>query len=419
MNPSPHYPKTIQVVVASFALLFVTSGAVLADPVTEAKKLKAEAQQILRSSSGGAADPKVYAKAVVMLERAEALLEEAAKSNPKGVEGVQEEVTAALFWARRFANVNVIQALRSKESGSRLSKTDPSSGEPEKTDAKKPEPGKPEPAKPVEPKRPEPKRPVAPPPPRRPVQPATPKKPATESEAEIAYKKAMEFEKSHADDHYAVALRWFQMADQFSGTLWSMKALTHARTAQRLFRAAKKDAELSQTDDGKLIVEGNALLDQKKFVDALKKFESAKKVKATVLAERSIGYTYLKVAYKKRDEYKDKYLPLMRRYQEAKRMRNRIQMAILARQAQALKPLEGDVIHCYTQAQKAFSRGVRLGDGKDLECEAQIGIIHYWMKKRPLARICLRRVIDKYTPQNDEERAAYEYSKTLLKMIGG
>jgi tetratricopeptide (TPR) repeat protein len=401
------------VVVCAIFLMLSTSP-VLADPVTEAKNLKAEAQQILRSASGGAADPKVYAKAVVMLERAEALLEEAAKSHPKSVEGVQEEVTAALFWARRFANVNVIQALRSKESGSRLSKTNPSSGEPEETDARKPGP-----EKPVQTKKPEPKPPVAPPPPRHPVKPAAPKKLATESEAEVAYKKAMAFEKAHSDDHYAVALRWFQMADQFSGTLWSMKALTHARTAQRLFRAAKKNAELAKSEDGKLIVQGNALLDKKQFLKALRKFEAAKKIKPTVLAERSIGYTYLKVGYKKRDEYKSKYLPLMKRYQQARRMGNRTQMAILSRQAKALRPLERDVIHCYTQAKKAFSRGIRLADGKDLECEAQMGIIHYWMKKRPLAKICLRRVINRYTPQSDEERAVYEYSKTLLELIGG
>jgi hypothetical protein len=393
-----------------------------ANPVEEAKKLKADAQQILRSASGAAADPKVYAQAVVKLERAESLLEEVAKKDPKGVESLQEEVTAALFWARRFANVNVIAALRSKESGSRLSRTNPSTGgESKKTDAPPPEPkepAKPTPDEPKKPVAPEPKKPL---PPRRPARPATPAKPraAQESEAEVAYKKAMEFEKSHPDDQYAVALRWFQMADQFSGALWSMKALTRARTAQRLFRAAKQNAELAKTDDGKLIVEGNKLLDQQKFVEALRKFRAARKIKETVLSERRIGYTYLKVGYQKRDQFKAKYLPLAEQYEQARRMRDRIRMAILARQRKALSFLERDVIHCYTQAQKAFSRGLKLADNKDLECEAQIGIIHYWLKKRPLARVYLRRIQDKYTPESDEERAVHEYSKTLLKLMGG
>ena len=391
--------------------MLLVNGVACADPVEDAKKLQAEAQQILRMASEGAADPKTYAKAVVMLERAESLLAKAAQNNPKAVEGIQEEVTAALFWARRFANVDVIDALRDKESGSRLSKTDPAkTPEPAKADARRPET---EPRVP-EPERSEPRKPAPPP-----SRPPAPPRPLSEAEAEVAYNKAMAFENTHRADHYAVALRWFQMADQFSGTHWSIKALTRARNAQRLFRQAQKNAELSKTHDGKLIVEGNALLDQERFKEALGKFEEANAVARSVLADRSIGYTFLKVAYKKRDEFKAKYLPLEEQFREARRRRDKGRMKALAKQRRRLSSLEGDVVHCYTQAQQAFSRGLELAGGKDLECEAQLGIIYYWVRKRPLALIYLERVVGKYTPQNDEERAVHEYSRSLLRQIRG
>src|SRR5438105_6580582 len=73
--------------------------------VDEAKQLEADANKILRASSGQVADPKVYAEAVEKLQKAQALLEEAAQAKTPGIDALQQEVAAALFWARRFSNV--------------------------------------------------------------------------------------------------------------------------------------------------------------------------------------------------------------------------------------------------------------------------------------------------------------------------
>ncbi|MCY3018418.1 MAG: hypothetical protein NTW87_05230 [Planctomycetota bacterium] len=342
---------------------FLAATCAWASAVDDARKLHDEAEDSLRKMSGVATDPKAYAEVVRKLEKAQALLEEAAKTDPKGAEGLEQTVSAALFWARRFATVGVVRELR-------------------KPDARAPDP----------------------------------------RAAEAAFRKAEEFERTHPGDDYAVALRWFQYADLYSGTDWSLRAHARALLAQARCEAAKKSAA-PQTEDAKLIAEGSALLIKKDADAALAKFEQAKKAADTVLVERRIGHAYLDMGYKARDEYAAQYLPLRTRYDEAVSRGDTRAAGGLRSEALALvsrlKPLEEQAVKCYDCAQAAFQRGLDLAKGKDLDCEAHLGIICFARSKsaQPRARVLLEEVIGKYMPGNDEERAIHEYSRTLLTKL--
>ena len=385
-SPPAVWPQSRRLVLGrtlSTVILVAACIPLLASQVDEARQLKVEAQQILRSASGAAADPKVYADAVRKLQKAEALLEEAAKSDPKGIEPLQEEVSSALFWAKRFANVYVADELLKPGSA-----------------GKAPEPVKaPEPA---------------------------PAKGPDLSAAESAFKKAEAFESAHSGDEHAIALRWFQVADQFTGTDWSLRALTRAQEAQARYRAleaAKRAPAASLSEDLKLIEAGNVLYLEKKYTEALAKFSAAGKIADTTLVQRRIAHTHLELGYQARDQYSVQYLPLMNKYNEA--VRRGDQRAAARYKAEAgslvsrLRPLEQEALKKYTEAREAFQHGLELAKGKDLDCEAGVAILYYERKDRLRARQLLDEVLRKYKPANDEERTIFEYSRTLYKKIGG
>jgi len=355
-------------------LLLLVAAGVWASPIDDARKLSAEAQEALRKMSGVAADPKAYAEVVRKLEQAQALLEEAAKTDPKGTDSLAQSVSAALFWARRFANVNVIKELH-------------------KTDAKEPAGKAPD-----------------------------------SGGAEAEFRKAEDFEKAHVGDDYAIALRWFQYSGQYSGTDWSLRAHARAYEAQarhRAAEAAKAPKTEPQSEDAKLIAAGNALFVNRNFEGALEKFEEARKSADTVVVERRIGHAWLEMGYKLRDEYAVQYLPLLDRYKQALSRGDKAAAAGLRAEAQALvdrlRPLEDKALKDYDSAQAAFQHGLDLAKGKDLDCEAHIGIIHFARGKNShlRARILLGEVLAGYTPANDEERTVYEFSRALLGKLGG
>jgi len=354
---------------SAFVVLLAAAGA-QASSVDDARKLHDEAQAALRTMSGLATDPKAYADVVRKLEKAQALLEEAAKTDPKGAEGLEQSVSAALFWARRFANVNVIKELHKTDSGTAPAKTPDAGG------------------------------------------------------AEAAFRKAEEFEKAHQGDDYAIALRWFQYSDQHSGTDWSLRALSRAYEAQARYRAAEAAKKgVPTTEDGKLIAEGNVLFMKKDYEGALAKYEAAKKTADSVLVEQRLGHAWLQSGYKLRDEYAMQYLPLLKRYNDAVSRGDKAGAAGSRNEAQALvsrlRPLEDQAVKDYDSAQAAFERGLELAKGKDLDCDAHIGIIHFarGRSSQGKARVALTDMIAKYTPANDEERTVYEFSRSLLTKL--
>lgn len=370
--------RCLRIAVLIMLCCVLTTMAQAAD-FAEVKTLKAEADETLRKASGMSAEPKLYAEAVRKLEKAMDLLDELAKADPKTAEPMQEEITSALFWARRFANVNVAEELN-----------------------------KPGSAKP-----PQPPKAAEPPPP-----------PAANQadEAEKAFRKAEAFETERKGDDYAIALRWFQVADQFAGTDWSPRALQRAQDAQARFRASQKPADTLSPAD-KLVAEGDALMLQKKPAEALQKFLEAKKIADTTLAERRIGGAHLAIGYQGRDEYASQYLPLQKRFQDAQRRGARAEAEALRRQAASLvaqlRPLEDRILKSYQEAQNAYQKGLDLAKGKDLDCEAHLAILHFERKNRMAARPMLKAVLDKYAPANDEERTLIEYCKGLVRLMGG
>lgn len=395
--------------VLSLCLLALWAGGAVrahASALEDAQALQKEANQLLRQASQGETDAKVYAQAVFKLQKAEQLLEQA--GGGAAVEQMQSEIAAAIFWARRFANINVIHELEKGDTGG--SATPPAPPAATSKTAEQP---------PEQPKEPEPAKPAPPPPPApEPAKPAD-NKPADEKSAEAAYKSAEAFEASHKDDDHLVAMRWFQVAEGFPGSEWSLRALAKAREAQARVKA-KLDAEkmASMSPDEKLIAEGDVSMNQKKYQEALRKYQDAQNLKNTTLAARRIGDTYLQVGFNLRDDFTPKYLELMRRFNEA---RSRGQSAVAngyAQQARNLNATLGrDVLHNYNSAMKSYEKGLSIAGGSDLICELQIGILNYWMKRPAPAKSTITRALEKYQPKNDEERTVMESARTLLPRI--
>ena len=345
---------------------FALSRGAFASGVDDAKQLEADANKILRASSGQVADPKVYAEAVEKLEKAQALLEKAADAHTPGIDALQQEVSASLFWARRFANTKVIDELQKNV------------------------------------------------------------KPPDPAAATAAFAQAEQFEAGHAGDDYAIALRWFQFSAEFAGSDFAIRGLARAREAQARVKAAedaKKHASLPA--DQKLIDDGNALFQQKNFDAALAKYLEAKKIADTTLAERRIGHTYVEKGHALRDQYAAEYTPVFKEYEAAKKRGDQAAIATLTQRATALvaklKPIEEGAFKAYNDAEQAFQKGLALANGKDLECDAYLAFLNYDRGKaqHAKARQQLMDLFGKYRASDDEERTTFEFAKNLFVQMGG
>jgi hypothetical protein len=350
----------------AFVLSAVLSHAAFASDVDDAKQLQADANKILRASSGQVADPKVYAEAVEKLEKAQALLEKAADAHTPGIDALQQEVSASLFWARKFANTKVIDELQKNV------------------------------------------------------------KPPDPDAAAAAFKQAEQFEAGHAGDDYAIALRWFQFSSEFAGSDYAIRGLARAREAQARVKAAE-DAKIhaSLPADQKLIDDGNQLFQQKNFDAALAKYLEAKKAADTTLVERRIGHTYVEKGHALRDQYAAEYLPVLKEYEAAKKRGDQAAVAAVTKKAQdivtKLKPVEDGALKAYNDAELAFQKGLALANGKDLECDAYLAFLNYDRGKahHQKARQQLMDLFGKYHASNDEERTTFEFAKTLFVHMGG
>lgn len=362
----------IQMIVA--IPLLIVAAAAFGSTVDDARQLQSEANAILRASNGQVADPKVYADAVRKLEKAQLLLDQAEKEKVPGIESLEQEVGSALFWARRFSNVQVADELHHGKSD--------------------------------------------------PVKPPEPSKPADPNAVEAEYKKTEQFESEHKGDDYAIALRWFQFSSEHSGTDYGLKGLARAREAQSRYTAAqeaKKNASQPQSEDAKLITAGNALYDEKKYDEALAKYNEAKKIADTTLVERRIGHTFVEQGHVIRDDYSTKYRQLQSQFAAAQSRGDRAGMSNLAAQVKALNPLADKALKLYDSAEIAFLKGLELAKGKDLECEGHIAFV-MWDRgpsHRVSAKTKLGTFLDKYQAANDEERTILDFAKTLYRMVGG
>jgi tetratricopeptide (TPR) repeat protein len=213
------------------------------------------------------------------------------------------------------------------------------------------------------------------------------------------------------------------VADRTAGTEWSLRALSRAQEAQARYKASQDDKDQTEprTEDEKLIREGNKLFRMEKYTQALEKYRAAQKINNSLAVQQRIGHAFLEMGYEARDEYARQYLPLVRQYNQAARRGDRRVLAYLRRKAAAmvkrLRPLEQKAIQHYKSAEKAFRQGLKIAEGRDLDCEAHLAILEFQRKKRKNARRQLGTVLRKYKPGNDEERTVFEYCKSLLKYI--
>lgn len=406
-------------------ILLACPVVVFAEAVQDAAALKSEAMGILQGASSSSTDPKAYASAMVKLEQAQKLLEQAKADDTP----LAQEVTTALFWARKFANVQSLnEADRLRRSGG----TSVASVNPP---------------------------PVAPP-----VTPAVPPaKPATDAgaselpgleggvdAAQLAaakrkYEEAERFAKAQANNDFIVALRWFQVADELSGTDFAVKALSNARIAQERY-AAKVAAEKA-TAEGKpalegpeydLIKEGDTLLVQDKFDEAVRKYEASAQLKDNMLAHRKLGHALFDRAQVLKDsllpqfdaaqnEYRQALAAASREVRTSRGQRytkvnwNDPRLVAAKRNGVQLTAKAKDALRQYDRAFLEFGKVLGMAEGgKDLDaaghqalCYSVRGDKYFRLK----ARAMLATVLQEYQPQNDMERTLYEFCKTELKRI--
>jgi len=405
-------PRAYAIALISTVLL---CGSLLADPTADALKLKEEAVDILKANASRNATPEQYADCIIKLEKAQAILETANDNDS----ALAQEVSSSLFWARRFSDVNVIKALDKQRAGA-----PPPPPPPVK---------KTEPAKPKEPEKPQdPDGPAAPPPPNE-----------AETKAKAAFEAADKFAKSNANDDYAVALRWFQTANEHPGTDYTLKALDLARAAQTRFAEKSlsvKEEALPDTAEMKMVKEADALAAQGKYEESFALYLSSIKFKETPIAHRKLAKAY----YKRGQQLKEEILPKVetsvaevnREYKNAFQQRtlksgrtywrfnaNHKPYQEAMRKNQEIVKEAMKAIDYYDKASVEFRAVLKTAPGgKDMDAAGHIGVcmcVRGDTNARMNARNYLVKFLADHAPANDLERSLYEFCKTELNRING
>lgn len=392
-----------RLVVCTICLL---SAALHADPQSDAKQLKDEAISILKANSSKAATPAEYATCIMKLEKAQAMLDGANENDSP----LAQEVSSSLFWARRFSNVEVINALQKMRGG----------------------------AAPLH---------KAAPPPAAPVQKPNPNVPAEPPEivrgraADKAFAEAQAFANGKTDDDYAVALRYFQMAGEHAGTDAALKALELAREAQQRHLTKIGDSNvtasvaaaetLPDAPESQQIREADSLVKNKQFDSAVKIYRNALKTGDTPLTRRRLAKALYFRAQQLREELKPKFEANARDYNNAYAgayVRTNFgtvfnpddpNLGRVKRETDALRK-EGDVANkIFQESENEFKAIVKVADkGRDFEAAAYVGLcqcVRPFFKMQ--GKVTLENVIKEYTPANDLERTLYEFCKAEIERI--
>lgn len=379
------------------------------DAPQNAATLKTEAMAILQQASSSSTDPKAYAAAMVKLEQAQKLLEQAKlEDTPLG-----QEVMAALFWARKFSNIQSIsEADRLRGTGDSVAKTNP------------PAPAT-KPAMAVD---------------------GTEENPAVAAQLALAkrkYEEAERFAKDQAANDFIVALKWFQVADEVNGTDYAVKALSHARSAQERY-AAKVAAEKAVTETKKalagpeydLIHEGDLFLAENRTEDATGKYEASYKLKDNAVAHSKLGHMFFDRAQSMKDSLLPQFEAQKREYRDAVQAATRVvntlhggshkgvnwnNPRILAakKAGEQLASKAREAVDCYDRAALEFSKSLDL-EKVNLDAAAHQALcysVRADVTCRAKARNMLTSIMKDYQPTNNVERTLYEFCKTELKRI--
>ncbi len=394
--------KAQRIVGVLFCLLLAgrCTKVVVADDAAEARKLKEEAVKILQSGSAMAVEPAIYADCVLKLEKAIQLLE----SGQARDENLLQEATSALYWARKFTTVNHINAIQRKR------------GEPVK-----------------------PRKKPAPPPVPSATQ-VSKEAPTPLADAKRLYQKGEIFAQSRSGNHYAVALQWFQIADQISGTDYAVKALGKAREAQEKFQANKRAKEPDPKPVkalSKMTKEAQRLANSGELDAAIGIYVAAAKKEGTPEAYRRLGHAYFQRGQQVKETLLARFEAAESAYREAytnalvqvrssrgtfyRLNRRDPKLLEVWRDIAALqKEAEGSFVY-YDKAKDAFSMVLKFAkNGRDLDaaghkclCLSARGA----MVNRLRARQELLGFIKSYKPANDVERTLYAFCETEFERI--
>ena len=387
-----------------FSVIVFTQTA-RADPQADSQKLKDEAMVTLRANANGKVTPEEYAECIVKLEKAQAILEGAKDTDSV----LAQEVNAALFWARRFSNLEIAKAVEKLHGGAGF--------------AHQPAPKAADPAQKAADSIPEAKQ---------------------LAEAKAAYDAAEKFAQARKGDDYVIALRWFEMANTYSGSEYALKALQLGREAQeRISKPAEKTAEAARPADPRaenspemeLVRKADELAGKGQLEQAIASYKASIKIKDTATAEGSLAHVYFRHAEQMSDELGPQFKILEPVYQQA--YKNAWQRRSVGgqtmtffnendpgwtdaqRRYQDLQRKLDEATRTYINAGSCFEAVLKLSpDKRDFDAAGYRGIcLARRADSRFRASDTLRKFLKDYQAADDSQRFLYEFCKSELARL--
>jgi tetratricopeptide (TPR) repeat protein len=390
------------------SMLFgLTSSQGWASGLEEARALKERAVGVLKNGSAQQQSTDVYADAVLDLEEAMKLIEQANATETD----LAVEVSNALYWARKFTNAQAINKIAQKRGTERPPVTTSKPAAPPKVaETKKPEEG-------------------------------ADAFGADLAEARKKFEAAQAQVKNLPDD-YAVALFWFKTSEELQGTDYAVRAMTFAKEAQERYALAEakktepKAEELPDTEEMKLVAQGDALLAQGNLDGAVAKYNSSIALKDTAIAQRKAGDAYFVAAQKLKEDLIPKFEAVQAEGKTAlsgayRTVQSRFgtrrvfnpNHPPLVKAKEKYNELMNEAKKAFRMYDSAARHFVNLGkldpeaklyaDAHEALCYSVRGDTYY----RTTAISKLAKVIQGYEPKTDVERTLHEYCRTELERI--
>jgi hypothetical protein len=251
-------------------------------------------------------------------------------------------------------------------------------------------------------------------------------------DAKKAFEEALAYVEKRKDDDMAVARRFFQMAGEWPGTDYGMKAMGLARDAILHFasKGAGKEEKLPDTPEMEPVKKADALVDAGKYREAFPLYMSSIRQKETEVAQRKLGRAQFGYAMKLREEILAAWEELKPKLEEARQNayvmngKDRVfdpqnpRLAAAMAEQQKLVARVNDAKAAFGAAQRAFEAVVRLAaEKKDLEAAAYIALCLRGAERVADAKAFLQRFVKDYEPKSDYERILVEYGKIELESM--
>lgn len=381
------------------ALILLTAlhGSVWAEALDDAQQLRDEAIATLKVNAAKTVPPNDYAMAIYRLEKAQSILQAAGEA--KG--GLPEEVNSALFWARRCSNVAIVKELEKIHASNPPLKL---ASETKRREGKAKGAGELD----------------------------------TQEDARTAFDAAQEFAKTHKNDDYMIALRFFQMANEFPGTDYAVKAMTLATQAQMRFaiNTGTMKEELPDTPEMKPVKDADALVAEGNIEKAFELYKQSMKLKDTLIAHRRLGHACFLRAQQMKDDVNAKLEALAPDYKaaydgafvtegrggSARKIFIPENPGWVAAQKRYrdLVLQSNEAMMRYTYGQWEFEKVLKMvPGGKDLDAAAYTAMSLSARADNKLKAVdYLRKFLKDYQPANETEKLIYEFCKTELERMG-